>query len=72
MKELTHSFKACEMTEDTFVYDAEEVAALLEAKDELILKLEQSLSACRDIVFDNDKTDYDKYVDIFNVLREGK
>jgi hypothetical protein len=70
MKEFTHSFYACEIAE--VVYDAREVAALLEAKDKLILKLEQSLSACRDIVFNNDKTDYDKYVDIFNVLREGK
>jgi hypothetical protein len=35
MREFTHSFYACEIAE--VVYDAREVAALLEAKDKLIL-----------------------------------
>jgi ribosomal protein L7Ae-like RNA K-turn-binding protein len=43
MTELNHSLKACEMTEDDFVYLAEDVDALLEEKENQILSLKKEI-----------------------------
>tara|TARA_R110000737_G_scaffold238385_1_gene250570 strand:- start:392 stop:814 length:423 start_codon:yes stop_codon:yes gene_type:complete len=40
---LSHSMQACELPENVFVYDAEEVEALLEEKDNLIAAQQQNI-----------------------------
>ena len=40
---LSHSMQACELPENVFVYDAAEVEALLEEKDNLIAAQQQNI-----------------------------
>ena len=48
-----------------------EALRLRDLANERIAELEKERSVCREILLDSEKTDYDKYVQLFNVLREG-